>query len=100
MNHSCKNLRRTLAQVTGTGAVAAVTALAVLAGATPAHADTTTPGAGVQADPVVHAMAVGGSENDPMRSQQWALNSTSFESSWSMTRGQGVIVAVIDSGVE
>ena len=39
-------------------------------------------------------------ENDPMRSQQWALDRTSFESAWSVTRGRGVIVAVVDSGVE
>ena len=36
---------------------------------------------------------------DPLRSQQWALNSTSFEATWSTTRGSGVKVAVIDTGV-
>ena len=35
-----------------------------------------------------------------MRSQQWALDKISFESAWSVTRGQGVKVAIVDSGVE
>src|SRR4051794_9537016 len=39
-------------------------------------------------------------ENDPFRNQQWALDKTSFETAWSVTRGSGVIVAVVDSGVE
>ncbi len=39
-------------------------------------------------------------ENDPLRSQQWALDQTSFEQSWSATRGAGVTVAVIDTGVD
>jgi len=54
----------------------------------------------VEGDAPVHALEVPGSENDPMRSQQWALDKVSFESAWSMTRGRGVTVAVIDSGVE
>ena len=54
----------------------------------------------VQPDQVVHSLAIAGHENDPMRGQQWALDRTTFESSWTMTRGSGVIVAVIDSGVE
>jgi type VII secretion-associated serine protease mycosin len=37
--------------------------------------------------------------NDPLRGQQWALNTTSFEAAWSTTRGTGVIVAVVDTGV-
>ncbi|HEV7524150.1 MAG TPA: S8 family peptidase [Acidimicrobiia bacterium] len=37
---------------------------------------------------------------DPMRSQQWALNQTSFEKAWSASRGAGVTVAVIDTGVD
>jgi type VII secretion-associated serine protease mycosin len=37
--------------------------------------------------------------SDPMRSQQWALNATSYEATWSTTRGSGVTVAVIDTGV-
>jgi len=37
--------------------------------------------------------------NDPYRPQQWALDRTSFEAAWSTTRGAGVVVAVIDTGV-
>jgi type VII secretion-associated serine protease mycosin len=54
----------------------------------------------VQPDQVVHSLELAGHENDPLRSQQWALDKTSFESAWSLTRGQGVKVAVIDSGVD
>ncbi len=39
-------------------------------------------------------------ENDPLRSQQWALDRTSFEGAWSVTRGAGVTVAVVDTGVD
>ena len=39
-------------------------------------------------------------ENDPLRPQQWALDQTSFEKAWSATRGAGVTVAVIDTGVD
>ena len=44
--------------------------------------------------------ALGGGENDPLRSQQWALDKVSFEKAWAVTHGQGVKVAVVDSGVE
>ena len=37
--------------------------------------------------------------NDPLRPEQWALDRVSFESAWTITQGQGVKVAVIDSGV-
>jgi type VII secretion-associated serine protease mycosin len=37
--------------------------------------------------------------NDPLRPGQWALDKTSFEPAWAATRGGGVKVAVIDSGV-
>ena len=53
----------------------------------------------VETDVAVHALATGG-ENDPMRPQQWALDSASFESAWPLTRGGGVIVAVVDTGVD
>ena len=52
----------------------------------------------VQGDRTVHALATAG-ENDPYRNQQWALDQVSFEPSWSVTRGGGITVAVIDSGV-
>lgn len=47
----------------------------------------------VQADRPVHALG------DPMRSQQWALDRVPFEAAWTVTRGRGVVVAIIDSGV-
>jgi type VII secretion-associated serine protease mycosin len=54
----------------------------------------------VQSDVPVHALEVAGSENDPLRPQQWALDKVPFEAAWSVTRGQGVSVAIIDTGVE
>ncbi|HEY5172480.1 MAG TPA: S8 family serine peptidase [Acidimicrobiia bacterium] len=39
-------------------------------------------------------------ENDPLRPRQWALDQTSFEQAWSATRGSGVTVAIVDSGVD
>jgi type VII secretion-associated serine protease mycosin len=50
----------------------------------------------VDTDRTVHALAI---ENDPYRGQQWALDQVSFEPSWGVTRGGGIIVAVVDSGV-
>lgn len=43
--------------------------------------------------------------NDPMAAQQWAMNDSSAASvhastAWSRTAGQGVVVAVIDSGID
>ena len=52
----------------------------------------------VQSDRTVQALGTAG-ENDPLRSQQWALDQVSYEATWSVTRGAGIIVAVIDSGV-
>ncbi|MGH8971788.1 MAG: S8 family serine peptidase [Acidimicrobiia bacterium] len=37
---------------------------------------------------------------DPLRSDQWALDQVPFEAAWSATTGQGVVVAVVDSGVD
>src|SRR6185503_18095428 len=36
---------------------------------------------------------------DPLRTQQWALDETSFEAAWPAERGSGVTVAVVDTGV-
>jgi type VII secretion-associated serine protease mycosin len=36
---------------------------------------------------------------DPMRPSQWALDKVSFEAAWATTRGHGVTVAVVDTGV-
>ncbi|MCU1461972.1 MAG: Proprotein convertase in/kexin type 6 [Acidimicrobiales bacterium] len=63
-----------------------------------AMAASSAPGASVastETDSVVRALGA----TDPMRSQQWALNQVSFEASWPLTRGGGVIVAVVDTGV-
>lgn len=37
--------------------------------------------------------------NDPMYSQQWNLRSINVEGAWNQTKGSGVTVAVIDTGV-
>ncbi len=79
--------------------------LDVVSGRAAAHlasAGSVDPGAprvlSVQGDESVHAL--GYPENDPLRWQQWALDKVSFEPAWLVTRGQGVIVAIIDTGVE
>jgi subtilisin family serine protease len=48
-----------------------------------------------ETDEPVHAMQ----SNDPLRPQQWALNAVPFEATWPVTRGAGVTVAVIDTGI-
>jgi type VII secretion-associated serine protease mycosin len=53
----------------------------------------------VERDVPVKTMETAG-ENDPMRPQQWALDQTSFERAWFATRGSGVKVAIIDSGID
>ena len=53
----------------------------------------------VETDQTVHALDTAG-ENDPLRYQQWGLDRVPFESAWSVSRGRGVTVAVVDSGVE
>lgn len=35
-----------------------------------------------------------------LRAQQWALNRVQFEQAWTVTRGAGVVVGVVDSGVD
>ena len=83
------------------GHLAVVTGRAALEAATNAADGSNGPKVlSVQPDQAVHSLELAGHENDPMRSQQWALDKTSFESAWSLTRGHGVIVAVIDSGVD
>lgn len=37
---------------------------------------------------------------DPLRSQQWGLDQIRVPQAWTLTRGSGVTVAVIDSGVD
>ena len=41
----------------------------------------------VEADQTMHALDAG--ENDPLRSQQWALDQVPFEAAWTVTRGAG-----------
>src|SRR4051794_29488571 len=48
-----------------------------------------------EADSVVRSLGA----TDPMRPAQWALDRVSFESAWALTRGHGVTVAVVDTGV-
>jgi type VII secretion-associated serine protease mycosin len=48
-----------------------------------------------EADSVVRSLGA----TDPMRGAQWALDKVSFESAWALTRGHGVTVAVVDTGV-
>ncbi len=42
---------------------------------------------------------VGVASNDQHRASQWSLNRLSIEQAWTMSRGAGVVVAVIDTGV-
>jgi type VII secretion-associated serine protease mycosin len=44
-------------------------------------------------DSSVHALG------DPLRQYQWALDAVPFEQTWAVTRGNGVKVAVVDTGV-
>jgi len=46
-------------------------------------------------DSPVHALDLG----DPLRSRQWALDAVGFPDAWALSKGAGVIVAVVDSGV-
>jgi type VII secretion-associated serine protease mycosin len=50
-----------------------------------------------EADVAENALAM---TNDPLRPQQWALDHSSFEAAWSATKGAGVTVAVVDTGVD
>ena len=38
--------------------------------------------------------------NDPLRAQQWGLDQIHAEAAWPATTGAGVVVAVVDSGVD
>ena len=56
-----------------------------------------------QTDSLIHSTAL--PVNDPMASQQWAIAgvdtaSVNASTAWSRTVGQGVVVAVIDSGID
>ena len=38
--------------------------------------------------------------SDPLRAEQWGLDQIQAETAWTTSRGEGVIVAVVDSGVD
>ena len=38
--------------------------------------------------------------NDPLRAQQWGLDQVHAEQAWTSTTGSGVVVAVVDSGLD
>ena len=69
-----RRIRRSLAVVARGAAVAAAATLIALVGATPAHADT-------------------------VRDLEYWLNDYGFTTAWNTTQGEGVTVAVIDTGV-
>ena len=49
-----------------------------------------------ESDTVVTSLGTGA---DPLRGDQWALDQVSYERAWATTKGRGVIVAVVDTGV-
>jgi subtilisin family serine protease len=51
-------------------------------------------------NPAFPTRASGGSGADPLFSKQWGMNDIGVKRSWGDTRGQGVTVAVIDTGVD
>jgi serine protease len=56
-------------------------------------------GVGLLAATVLAAPAVAAT-NDPLRDQQWGLDQVNAEEAWATTTGSGVVVAVVDSGVD
>lgn len=46
------------------------------------------------------AIPVAASGNDPLRDQQWHLDAVSAAQAWPVSRGEGVTVAVVDTGVD
>jgi serine protease len=51
------------------------------------------------AEPLRRLHALGAGEPDPGRDQQWGLDAVGAGAAWTLTRGAGVIVAVVDTGV-
>jgi subtilisin family serine protease len=56
-------------------------------------------GVGLLAATAVAAPAAAAT-NDPLRDQQWGLDQINAEEAWASTTGSGVVVAVVDSGVD
>ncbi len=48
----------------------------------------------------LRAAAVPALTGEPMGAQQWGLRAVNAEAAWAITRGSGVTVAVVDSGVD
>lgn len=74
MSRSARRVPRVLAGVAKSGAVVAAATMIALAGATPAHADT-------------------------VRDLEYWLADYGFTTAWNSSRGEGVTVAIIDTGV-
>lgn len=45
------------------------------------------------------AVAVG-SAGDPLRDQQWGLDATGLPASWTAATGEGVVIAIVDTGID
>jgi serine protease len=53
----------------------------------------------IYAEPVVKLHALGWTPDDPDFAKQWHLRAAGVQQAWDMTRGAGVTVAVIDTGI-
>jgi serine protease len=51
------------------------------------------------AEPLRRLQALADVAPDPGRSQQWGLDAVGVDAAWTVTRGAGVVVAVVDTGV-
>lgn len=49
---------------------------------------------------VATAGSAGAATNDPLRSDLWGLDQINAEQAWSSSRGEGAVVAVVDTGVD
>ena len=88
-----------LAEVKGVPVVSVVTAFGPIAAAAAVREAQREPGSiAVNVDHRVQALDQAQSD-DPLRSQQWALTTLDAEATWVHSRGAGVTVAVIDTGV-